>query len=401
MNKNALFIVGALLIAALLGGGYYFFAQSRVSAPSANSVQTPGVTDTEIRLGSSAALSGNAASLGTNLISGANVAVSEINDAGGINGRKLKVISYDDQYDPPKAVENTQKLINEDKVFALFNYVGTPTGVKVMPVIAEAKIPLVGMFTGAEAFRNPLQRYIFNIRGSYYQETELATKYFVDNIGLKKVAVLYQADAFGLAGLEGAKIALSKRGLTPVALGSYERGTVNVEAAVQTIAASDAQAVIMIGTYTPLAKSVSLIKSTKPEMLFDTVSFVGPESFIQELKEKVDHVFVTQVVPPVYYSELFNSVKSYTDGLEKYQPGVTPTFGGLEGYINTKVLAEGIRLAGKDLTREGLVAALESLHNYDVGIGVNVSFSHESHQGLDKVYLTDFNKGRFEIVPVK
>jgi len=155
-----------------------------------------------VLIGSSAALTGPAAQLGTNLISGAEAAISEINDVGGINGRKLRMISYDDAYDPPKAVENTQKLINQDKVFALFNYVGTPTGVKVAPLVQEAQIPLVGMFTGAEAFRSPLQKYIFNIRGSYYEETELAIKYFAEDIGLKKVAVFYQADAFGLAGLE-------------------------------------------------------------------------------------------------------------------------------------------------------------------------------------------------------
>ncbi|MEK7530251.1 MAG: ABC transporter substrate-binding protein [Patescibacteria group bacterium] len=395
-------IVAFLLVVVLAAGGaYYVYMLNGASAPAIQTGSTPGVTDTEILLGSSSALSGPAASLGTNLISGANVAIREINEAGGVNGRILKLVSYDDQYDPPKAVENTQKLINEDKVFVLFNYVGTPTGVKVMPVVADAKVPLVGMFTGAEAFRNPLQRYIFNIRGSYYQETELATRYFVDNLGLKKIAVLYQADAFGIAGFEGTKIALDKRGLKPVATGTYERNTVDVEEGTRAITASDAQAVIMIGTYSPLAKSVELIKGDRPEMLFHTVSFVGPEAFIHELNGKTDNVFVTQVVPPTYYGELFDAVKRYNDGLAKYYPDTEATFGGLEGYVNTKILAEGIRLAGTELTREGLVGALESLKNFDVGIGVNVSFSPTNHQGLDKVYLTDFDKGTFEIVPVK
>ena len=396
-------IVITLFVAlVVLGSAYYIFSQKQKPAPlSAESETAPGVTDSQILIGSSAALTGSAGTLGTNLLSGAKVAISQINDNGGINGRKLVMISYDDQYDPPKAVENTQKLINEDKVFALFNYVGTPTGVKVAPIVQEAKIPLVGMFTGANAFRNPLQKYIFNIRGSYYQENELAIKYFVDDLGLKNVAVLYQADAFGLDGLEGAKIALDKRGLKPVALGSYERATTKVETAVDTIAKSNAQVVIMVGTYTPLAKFVGLLKQKKPDMLFDSVSFVGSEAFANELGKDTGNVYVTQVVPPSYYGALFDGVKAYTEGLQKYSPGTVPTFGGLEGYINTQVLAEGIKQAGKNLTRDGLVRALESLNNYDVGIGANVSFSPTNHQGLDKVYLTNYSKGSFVLVPVK
>ncbi len=392
-------VIGA---AILLAGVCYFLLQNRKQPDVILPQETQGVSDTQIILGSVSALSGVAASLGTNLISGAKVAIGEINDAGGINGRQLKMISYDDQYDPPKAVENTQKLINQDKVFALFNYVGTPTGVKIMPLVEEAKIPLVGMFTGAEIFRNPLQKYIFNIRGSYYQETELAIKYFVDNLGLNNVAVFYQADAFGLAGLEGAKIALAKRGLSPAALGSFERSTTNVEEAVRIVANSDAEAVIMIGTYTPLAKFVGLVKEKKPNMLFHTVSFVGSESFAKELDKNFSNIFVTQIVPPLYNNELFPSVKKYSESLAKYDPGVEPTFGGLEGYINTKVLAEGIRLAGQNLTRESLVKALESIQNFDVGIGANVSFSGSSHQGLDVVYLTSINnQGKFVLISVK
>jgi ABC-type branched-subunit amino acid transport system substrate-binding protein len=399
MLKNI--IIATVVLLVLAGGGFYFYSRTTTTTTTTTITATPGVTDNEILLGSSAALSGNAASLGTNIISGAKIAVSEINEAGGINGRKVRFISYDDQYDPPKAIENTQKLINENKVFALFNYVGTPTGVKVAPIVAEAQIPLVGMFTGAHAFREPVQKYIFNIRGSYYQETELVTKYFVDDGGLKNIAVLYQADAFGLDGLEGEKIALLARGLKPAVLGSYERGTTNVETAAQTILASNAEAVIMIGTYSPLAKFVRLVKEKRPKMLFHAVSFVGPEAFVKELKNDTENVFVTQVVPPTYYGALFGAVKKYIDGLAKYDPGIAPTFGGLEGYVNTKVLAEGIRLAGRNLTREGLVAALESLENFDAGIGANVSFSPTSHQGLDTVYLTSFDKGQFIIVPVK
>jgi branched-chain amino acid transport system substrate-binding protein len=392
-----------LILAALLSlGGHYYFLHNNDSATSVSKeAVTPGVTDTEILLGSSSALSGPAARLGINLIAGAQVALREINDAGGINGRQLKMVSYDDQYDPPKTVLNTQKLINDDKVFALFNYVGTPTGVKILPLVNEARIPLVGMFTGAEIFRSPVQPFIFNVRGSYFQETELATKYFVTDLGHKNIAVFYQADAFGLAGLEGAQIALKRRGLQPAALASYERNTLDVEKAVADVLATKVDAVIMIGTYAPLAKFVTLVAKQQPAILFDTVSFVGSEAFNKELPTAVKNVYVTQVVPPLGGVDAqFVAPRQYVKSLEKYAKDTEPTFGGLEGYMNTKVLAEGIRRAGRALTREGLIAALESLDNFDVGVGATLSYSASDHYGLDKVYLTKLINDQFTIVTV-
>ena len=361
----------------------------------------PGVTDTEILIGSSSALSGHAGQLGTNYIHGAMTRINQINEEGGIYGRTIRVISYDDQYDPPKAVENTQKLINEDKVFALFNYVGTPTAVMVIPIVEEAEVPLIGLFTGANVLREPVKKYIFNIRASYYQEIEHAMKYFVDKLGLNKVAVFYQADAYGMDGLQGTEIALEKRGLEPVALGSYTRGTLNVEEAVKAITESEAEIVVMVGTYSPTAKFVKLVKDKEPEMIFHSVSFVGPEELVKELEGHTDSVFVSQVVPPLHYTELLDSVGKYVENLAKYYPGESPSFEGLEGFVNAKVLAEGLRRCGGNLTREGLIEALESIRDYSAGIGAAVTFSENDHQGLDKVYLTSIEDGEFILSYIK
>jgi len=185
----------------------------------------PGVSDSEILIGSSLAIGGHAGYLGTQTLHGALAYLNYINEKGGIHGRRIKVISYDDGYDPPRCLANTRKLIIQDKVFALFCYVGTPTTVKIIPVVEEAKIPLLGMFTGANALRDPFKRYIINVRVSYYQETGAVVKHFVEDLDLKKIAVFYQYDAYGFDGLKGTELALKEYNLTPVATGMYIRGT--------------------------------------------------------------------------------------------------------------------------------------------------------------------------------
>jgi len=354
-----------------------------------------GVTDTEIILGSSSALSGHAGYLGTSYLHGAMARVNQINEEGGVNGRKIKVISYDDQYDPSKCVVNTQKLINEDKVFSLFNYVGTPTAVEVIPIVEEAKIPLVGLFSGANIFRQPVKKYIFNIRASYYKEAEAAVELFVDRLNLKRIAIFYQADSYGMDGLEGAKISLQKRGLEPMAIGSYARGTLDVEDAAETILKASPEAVIMVGTYSPSAKFVRLVKEKNPSILFHSVSFVGPEEFLRDLGNYSENIIVTQVVPPPSETELLYGPELYRKGLEKYYPGEEPSFGGLEGFSNARVIIEGLRRAGKDLTRQKFVESLESLRDYSIGIGAPVAFSEDDHEGLDKIYITRISNGAF------
>ena len=364
--------------------------------------KTPhGITDNEIVIGSSLALGGHAGYLGTQTIHGAMSYINYINEKGGIHGRKLTIITYDDGYDPSKCVYYTQKLIIDDKVFCLFCYVGTPTTVNIIPLVQEAKIPLIGMFTGANALRYPFNRYLINVRASYYQETEAAVNHMVDDLGIKKVAVFYQYDAYGFDGLKGTELALKKFNLTPVSTGTYIRGTLEVEEGVKKISDSGAEAVVMIGTYDPCAKFIRVSRDRGFNPLFFNVSFVGAEELARKLGNAGEGVIVTQVVPPpemISGAHLLRGAKEYARRLKQYYPQDKPNFVGLEGYINAIVLVEGLKRAGVYLTREKFIDAIETITDFDLGIANKVSFSSTDHQGLERVYFTKIQGGQFVLL---
>jgi ABC-type branched-subunit amino acid transport system substrate-binding protein len=358
----------------------------------------PGVTEQTLLIGSSMALGGHASYLGNQTLHGALSFINKINAEGGIHGRKIKLIAYDDGYDPQVCVANTQRLIIHDKVFALFCYVGTPTTVKILPILEQAKIPLVGVFSGANALREPLNRYILNIRASYYQETKNAVKHLVEDLALKKVAVFYQYDAYGFDGLKGTELALKAFGLTPVARGTYIRGTLNVEDGLSKIKNSGAEAVVMIGTYEPCAKFVRQAKSQGYQPIFYNVSFVGADELARRLGDEGDGVIVSQVVPspePPPNQALLQGVEEYAELHKKFFPEDHPNVIGLEGYINARVLVEGLIRAGKDLDREKFIDALETIRNFSVGIDQEINFSPQDHQGLKAVYFSRIHRLRF------
>jgi len=363
--------------------------------------KAPGVTDTEVLIGSSLALSGHAGYLGTQTLRGAMSYINHVNEQGGVHGRKIKVVFHDDQYDPPLCVGNTHKLIVDQGVFALSCYVGTPTTVKIIPLVNKAKIPLLGMFTGANALREPLNRYIINVRASYYQETEEAVRRFVKDLGFSKIAVFYQYDDYGFDGLKGAELTLKKFELAPVATGTYIRGTLDVEDGLKKIAESKAEAVVMIGTYEPCAKFINTALDEGFSPVFYNVSFVGAEELARRLGGRGENVFVTQVVPPPQSPEsrtLLWGAGEYIDLLEKYFPEEKPNAVGLEGYINARVLVEGLRRAGRNLDRERFIDAVESIRNFSLGIANTLSFGPTDHQGLERVYFTRFKDNGFKLV---
>jgi ABC-type branched-subunit amino acid transport system substrate-binding protein len=364
---------------------------------------TWGVTEDEIVLGSSAALTGHASFLGTQYVNGSLACFKEVNAAGGVHGRKLRLISYDDAYDPPRTVANTLKLIHDDRVFMLFDYVGTPTSVRIIESVHEQGIPALGFFTGAEALRTPFRPQMFHLRGSYYAEVEGAVRYFADQLGLKKIGVMYQDDAFGLAVLGGVQLAVGRRNLGIVITDAYQRGSMDVERAVATISQSGAEAIILVGTYAPLARFIKLCHDADFRPYFHTVSFVGSEAFGQEIKgqgvepSEYGKVIVTQVVPSPLGDE-HEVVMEYRSAARKHFPADEPNYVALEGYLNAKLLRVALERAGRDLTRSKLRATLEAMSELDIGVGKDISFGRLDHQGLEAIYYSRLTQdGTFRI----
>lgn len=352
--------------------------------PLDTGAQTPGVTAKSILLGESAPFSGPAAQLGIQMNIGTKAYFDKVNAQGGVYGRKIELKTRDDRYEANLCADNTRKFIQQDKVFALISYVGTPTTVAAMPIFTEAKVPLIGPFTGAEVLRNPVNRYIFNVRASYFDETEKIVEQLVST-GNRKIAVFYQDDAYGQAGLKGVQIAMDKRNLKVVALGKVERNTVNVQDAVKTINAAQPDGVIMISAYTSIAEFVREMKAAGSTTQFHNVSFVGSTALADALKDEGYGVAISQVVPFPWGPEV-RIVKEYQEILAK--AGHTDyNFSSLEGFIVGEVMVDALRRAGKALTREKLIAALESMDNVDLG-DFAVSFSPTNHSGSKFVDLT-------------
>ena len=350
-------------------------------------VMAQGVTADTILIGQSAALSGPAEQLGKEMKAGAEAYFDVVNKSGGINGRKIKLISLDDGYEPERAAANTRKLIDEEKVLALFGYVGTPTSNAALPIFTGAKVPFIGAFTGAQSLREPFNRYIFNVRASYYDETEQIVAHLVLQ-GITKIAVFYQNDAYGKAGLAGVELAMKRRKLEIAATATVERNTTDVTAAVSKLANSGTNAVIMISAYKSCAAFIKAMKLAGGLQQFWNVSFVGSKALSDDLADEGIGVQISQVVP-FPWSETNPIVREYQKNIgsrDKY------SFTSLEGYIAAKVLVEGLKRAGKSPTRESLVDGLAAMGKVDLG-GFTVNYTPTNHNGSNYVDLTIISRG--------
>jgi branched-chain amino acid transport system substrate-binding protein len=354
-----------------------------LTAPGLSSAES-GVSPGTVLLGQSAPLTGPAAALGTEMRTGAKVYFDYVNSKGGVYGRKIELSSLDDGYEPARTVPNTKKLIEEEKVFALFGYVGTPTSVAALPVFTQAKVPFFGAFTGAEVLRDPLNPYIFNVRASYYDETEKIVEQLVST-GAKNIAVFYQNDAYGQAGLKGVQRAMAKRDLKISATATVERNTIAVAAAVKTILAVQPDAVIMISAYTSCGEFIRQMKKAGSAAQFYNVSFVGSQALADNLGEEGVGVAISQVIP-FPWAPSVPVIKEYQELMLKAGQKEF-TFTTVEGFIAAKVFVEGLKRAGKDLNREKFITALETMGDVDVG-GFFISFSPKNHNGSHFVDLT-------------
>jgi branched-chain amino acid transport system substrate-binding protein len=343
-----------------------------------------GVTQNKIILGQAAVFSGPAAQLGLQMRNGIKAYLDYVNEKGGVHGRKIELVSEDDKYEQALAPGASRKLIEEHKVFALIGYVGTPTGVAHLPVVTQAKVPLVGMFTGAEALRAPFNRYVFHVRASYYDETEKIVEQVV-SIGGRRIAVFYQNDAYGEAGRKGTELALERRKMKIHSSGTVERNTVKVEEAAKVIHASQPDAVVMVSAYTSIAAFVREMQKLGSGATFYNVSFVGSKALADALGKDGVGVAISQVVP-FPWGTAVPVVKEYQQHSKK--AGFTDyNFSALEGFLSAKVMVEGLRRAGKSPTREGLVDALEKMNDVDLG-GFFVSYSPKNRAGSKFVDLT-------------
>lgn len=367
---------------------------------SASLYAEPGVTNNQVLVGMSTVLTGPASFLGTSFKTGSEAYLKTVNEAGGVNGRKIKLIAYDDGYEPGKAVPNVSRLIKEDRVFCLLGNVGTPTAMAIKPIITQEQVPLFAPFTGAPPLRHPVVKYILNYRASYSQEVDEFIRGMVDVLGHKKIAVFFQDDAYGRVVLDAVKEALGKRGLQPAVTGTYKRNTDDIDEGLQTIMTAKPDAVVMVGTYAACGKFIIEGKKKGFKPVYMNVSFVGPDKLAEILGKYGEGEVVMNVVPPIYgeSAAAYPAVQEYVSSMKTFSPGTKPNLVGLEGYLATKVFVEGIRRAGKNLTRESFISAIEGIRDFDIGAGNKITFSAENHQGSQKVYPTIIKNGKFEII---
>ena len=361
-----------------------------LAASSAVAFAEAGVAGTEVLVGMSNALTGPASGLGTKLKEGAVAYFNKVNEAGGVNGRKIKLLSYDDGYEPERAAAMTQKLINEDKVFALFGYVGTPTSSAALPLASKTGTPYIAPFTGAEFLRNPVNKVVFNVRASYFDETEGMVEHLTKDLGVKKIGVFIQDDAYGNAGKAGVVRALMKNNMQLSGEGKYKRNTVDVDAGLAALKQAHPEAVVMVGTYKACAAFVKKAKASGFNPKFLNLSFVGTSDFIKEAGADGEGVFITQVVPSPEDSSV-PLVKQYQADM-KAAGSLEADYTSLEGYLDAVVFVEAMRKAGPDLTRASLLTAFESLQTV-VG-GVKVEYSPRNHQGLKGIFHTVVRGGK-------
>jgi branched-chain amino acid transport system substrate-binding protein len=342
-----------------------------------------GVTADTITFGQAAVLDGPASALGLGMQKGLTAAFEEQNAKGGVHGRKIKLISENDGYEPDRAITATKKLIEEHKVFALVGPVGTPTSAAAQPIATAAKVPFMGAFTGAGFLRNVKLENVVNVRASYDAETEAWVKHLTEDLKISKIAIFYQDDAFGRAGLSGFKKAMDKRKMEMAAEATYERNTVAVKSGVLALKRAEPEAVVIVGAYKPVAEFIKLSRKVGLNPVFVNISFVGANALAKELGPEGKGVIVSQVVPFPGDTSL-PVIADYHKAIKA--AGGEPEFVSLEGYLVGRLTIAALEKAGKDVTREGMLKAIKD-GKFDIG-GLPMTFGPDKNEALDKVWMT-------------
>jgi branched-chain amino acid transport system substrate-binding protein len=345
-----------------------------------------GVTADTIVFGQAAVFEGPASALGLGMRAGIQAAFDEVNGKGGIHGRKLKLVGVDDGYEPDKSIAAVKKLIEEEKVFSLIGPVGTPTANAAQPVAQAAKVPYIGPFTGVMFLRDPKRDNVINIRASYDAETEAWVRHLTEDLKIEKIAIFYQDDAFGRAGLSGFKKAMDKRGMKIHAEATFERNTVAVKSALLNLKRAEPEAVVMVGPYKPCAEFIKLARKIDFNPAFVNISFVGANALAKELGPDGKGVIVSQVVPFPWDASI-KVVGDYQAALKASNAKEEPGFVSLEGYLVGRLTIAALEKAGKDVTREGLLKTIRETGTFEIG-GLTMTYGPEDNEGLDKVFMT-------------
>jgi len=400
---TALAIPALILLGMTLSGALDW---GQPTSPNSNVPPFRGVTADTIHLGTTTAYNGPNEALGRNMVVGMKTYFASVNDAGGVHGRKIELTVLDDRYEPEQALENIEELFDLREAFATIGNVGTPTAKVTSKYASQNRFIFFAPFTGASLLReDPPDRYIFNYRASYQDETAAMVKYFVDELEVppRSIAVFAQNDSYGDDGFAGAARAMRAYSVDEqdILRVGYDRNTLDVDEAVATILEdrNDIRAVIMVPTYKVAARLVQRVRAEDPEMLFGSVSFVGSRALAEEFREMKssygEGVIVTQVVP--LYTSNATGVLEYRQLLKKYYPEFEPGFVSLEGFIAAEIFVEGLRRAGPELTTESMIDALHEIDGLDLGIGPSISFGPSRHQASDRVWGTRLNAdGEFE-----
>lgn len=338
-----------------------------------------------IVLGQSCPLTGPAAQLGLQMQAGAKLYFDALNAAGGINGLTVELKTLDDGYEPERCKANTEKFIAEE-VLALFGYVGTPTSLAALPLVNQHKLPFFAPLTGAEALRDPANRWAFHLRASYDDETALIVKQLTQ-LGLNKIGVFHQNDAYGKAGLDGVQQALLARKLAPHGVATVERNSVNVAAAVKTLVTAAPEAIVLVSAYKSCAAFIREARKAGFGGVFYNLSFVGTQALSDELGKEALGVVVSQVMPYPFGANATGVVAEYQAAVQRAGGDLKPNYTGIEGYLAAKVLSEGLRRMGGRPGRDALVGALESMGNYNAG-GFAVKFAPGKHEASGFVELS-------------
>ena len=356
------------------------------TTPTSSSEVEPGIFDDRILFGQSAAFSGPAQQLGSEMRLGIEAAFYEVNQRGGVHGRQLDLLSLDDAYEPEAAIANTAALIDQHAVFALIGAVGTPTSRSVTPLAAAAGVPYIAPFTGAAFLREAKWDNVVNLRASYNQETEEMVSRLTGDLKLNRIAVMYQDDSFGRAGYQGVREALDRRGMRPVSVGVYPRNTTSVKRGLLDLWQGSPEAVILIGTYQPVSASVSWARHLGMDLVFMTTSFVGSNALAAELGPAGEGVYVTQVVPfPT--DDSLPIVADYLDAISAYTSDAVPGFVSLEGYLAGRLAIAGLESCGRQVDRTCFLDSLLRSESIDLD-GFQLQYGEQDNQGSDAIFLT-------------